>query len=274
MENVTRDLEKIKVDNLRGRQEELALLEEKLCNKNVYLNQLKLELREFETGDYKQVLTRLSELEEINREISRVRGLLTDFIYLNTSTKNDWNENAQLPNVENSLNEKSESLSIACKNDTEAELNRKLKSIYRKVAKLIHPDFCLDAEDEQCRKDLMAKVNLAYEAGSTAILLSILCLFQEDNSESEQTESSDGLALVSRQMHKVKIQIAIVNDAIHQLESSEIFEIKSRIELGRGQGRNLIIDMISQLECQIKSAKCELSELEKQLAKQAHIEEV
>lgn len=45
-----------------------------------------------------------------------------------------------------------------------------LRSLFREVAKAIHPDSCRDAGDLERRNRLMAEANRAYEAGDARIL--------------------------------------------------------------------------------------------------------
>ncbi len=54
-----------------------------------------------------------------------------------------------------------------------------LRSLFREVAKRIHPDFCRDADDLERRTRFMAEANRAYEAGDAEALQRILDEYQD-----------------------------------------------------------------------------------------------
>jgi uncharacterized protein YhaN len=54
-----------------------------------------------------------------------------------------------------------------------------LRSLYREVAKRVHPDFCRDAADLERRTRFMAEANRAYEAGDVDALQRILNEYQD-----------------------------------------------------------------------------------------------
>jgi len=267
MKNLVKQSQVPESEELRKKRKELSLLEEELSHRKAYLNQLEIELEAFETKHSQEIFNKFAELDRINEEIICTKELLSNSAFSDSDISAASKNFEKRFTPEAFLNEEN-----ADKYEVDARINaskpsKNLKLIYRKVAKLIHPDFSLDNEDQRCRENLMARANLAYELNDENALLILLNLFQ-DESISEQIEVSSELTFIIRNISRVKIQLIDINERIKKLEESETFELKSKIERAVAKGLNLIIDMVLQLDRQIKSARNELQELKEKLTEQ------
>lgn len=139
--------------NSGGSVKELELLKARLADRELFLTNLRAELSAFEGEYLRQVGTLYAELDEWNAKIAE-----------------------RLAEEESS----DESRSSAAQARTQAEESdsavhgygaavqeflpsAELKTLYREVAKRVHPDLATDETDRHKREHLMAAANVAYQ---------------------------------------------------------------------------------------------------------------
>ena len=139
------------------------------------------------------------------------------------------------------------------------EPSRELKRLYREVAKRVHPDFTSDREDRVHRQELMAEANQAYERGDEARLARILA----DYECSPESVHGDGpgaeLIRVIRRLSQVRGRGAEIEAEMQGLMGSQLYQLKLRVEEAERNGRNVLKEMVEQIETQIAVAKQRLA---------------
>jgi len=136
-----------------------------------------------------------------------------------------------------------------------------LKSLYREVAKRVHPDLSLDAADRIVRERLMSETNRAYEMGDVAWLRRILEEY-ETNPETVKGEGTGAeLVRAIRKITQAKKRLREIESEIQGLISSEIAKLKAKSEQYEKSGRDLLAEMAEQVERQIVAARQELATL-------------
>jgi DnaJ-domain-containing protein 1 len=133
-----------------------------------------------------------------------------------------------------------------------------LKSLYREVARRIHPDLAVDETDRTKRQSLMAEANRAYENGDEARLRAIL----EEYESSPEAVFGEGTAVelvrVIRKIAQVKRRLAEIQSETDQIRASDLFELKKKVDEGTKQGRDILNEMATAIQSQIAQRQAEL----------------
>src|SRR5262249_9426439 len=133
-----------------------------------------------------------------------------------------------------------------------------LRELFRKAAKLLHPDLTLDGEEQKRRHRLMAEVNDAYARGDEERIRAIL---REWHASPENVQG-DGpgveLVRVIRKIAQVESRLKTISAEIHQLRQGELFRLKQQVEEAHANGRDLVKELVEQLEWEIAQARDEL----------------
>jgi hypothetical protein len=156
-----------------------------------------------------------------------------------------------------------EPLPEATDSSPKREQPESLRSLYRKAAKLLHPDLTLDEEERKIRHRLMAELNEAYKRGDEQRIRDIL---QEWHACPESV-SGDGpgaeLIRVIRKIAQVEKRLQAITAEIANLRQGELFKLKEQVEEADANGRDLLKELAERLDRDIAQAKEELNRVTK-----------
>ena len=131
-----------------------------------------------------------------------------------------------------------------------------LKSLWRQIAKYLHPDRAFDQDDEPLMQELMVEANLAYERGdreSLEVLLKDGRLLDTDGPGALQLlHLSMAIDRVRRQIERLEAQIAVVRE-------QDTWRLKARVDDARKTGTDLLARMARQVDEQIIAAQQRLA---------------
>ncbi|NTW98473.1 MAG: hypothetical protein HGB35_00755 [Geobacteraceae bacterium] len=138
--------------------------------------------------------------------------------------------------------------------------NLSLKSLYRGVAKAVHPDLAADEIERLRRQELMALANEAYQDGNRQVLIDLL-------SEWEQAPVSYGSELdIALELVRVIRQLAAVQQNIHavirqteELKQTDIYHFKLRVNDSLADGVDLLAEMAAAVDLDIARIRRRLS---------------
>ena len=123
-----------------------------------------------------------------------------------------------------------------------------LKSLYRGVAKAVHPDLASDEADRRRRQELMSMANEAYQTGNRQVLSDLL-------SEWEQAPDYNSGFDVATELVRVIRQIALVEQNIHavlrqteELRQTDIYQFKLRVDESLADGIDLLAEMAAKVD--------------------------
>ena len=231
--------------------EEQAALEAEVAERELRAANLRAELSAFERRYLHFVGSRYAELDECKAQIAeqlvreqpgneRVREMARE-------------ARARASDTKSAAGEKSPQEPRAFQPSPE------LKRLYREVAKRVHPDFTSDREDRVQRQQLMAEANQAYERGDEARLAIILTDY-ECSPESVRGEGPGAeLIRVIRRLSQVRGRGAEIEAEMQDLMSSELYQLKARVEEAERNGHDVLKEMVKQIETQIAVAKQRLA---------------
>ncbi len=138
-----------------------------------------------------------------------------------------------------------------------------LRSLFRDVAKHIHPDFAKDDADRQRRHNLMAQANDAYSRGESETLQRILDEYSESSESVEGEGIGAELVRIIRQIHSAKKDIAAIAQQIANLRMSETGKLMQEAGIAKEKGRDLLVELATQLTERVRMAREKYERLSK-----------
>jgi hypothetical protein len=138
--------------------------------------------------------------------------------------------------------------------------NLSLKSLYRGVAKAVHPDLAADEVERLRRQELMSLANEAYQTGNRQVLIDLL-------SEWEQAPVLYGSDLdIALELVRVIRQLAAIQQNIHavvrqteELKQADIYHFKLRVDDALADGIDLLTEMAAAVDLDIARIRRRLS---------------
>lgn len=132
-----------------------------------------------------------------------------------------------------------------------------LRSLFREVARRVHPDFAKDEADRQRRTDKMAAANEAYARGDAEALRSVL----DENAASVDSVPGEGigseLVRIIRQIDAAKKRLAAIEQELTELRGSELALLWADVQSTGIAGRDLLGELAARLQEQIARARSE-----------------
>lgn len=142
-----------------------------------------------------------------------------------------------------------------------------LKQMYRKLARLYHPDFAADEADRQRRTRLMALINEAYEAGDLQALRILEQGIPEDRQpDVRQLQTDQSLAILElHQLRQAGITLAGQIEALKgrrsELLNSTWMSMKVEEKLLRLRGRDLFKELLASFDREFDEIRAKIDRL-------------
>jgi hypothetical protein len=244
------------IELLRKR-EELASVRAELAERELELADLRAHLRSFEGRYLREVGVLYAELDEWDARIAELEASLNS----NSATKQQATEARDRASQSHDATHGEASWA------TDFHASADLKSLFRELAKQIHPDFSNDDTDRRRRHELMAKANEAYSRGDSETLRSIL----DDYNDLSEAVLGEGIGAqlirAIRQLHEARKNIVNIEQKVAELRSSEIAEFKQDADTAELAGRDLLAELAQDVVGQISQKKKEYAVLELEIRK-------
>lgn len=250
---ITRRLKPEEKEILRKR-EELAAIRATLAERELELVDLRSQLAAFEGRYLRQVGTLYAELDEWKARISELHARLDPSAAANARAHEAREQARQT--YEDAHSKASETHDFIP--------SPELRSLFREVAKRIHPDFCRDAGDLERRTRFMAEANRAYEAGDAEALQRILDEYRDGADAVEGEGIGAELVRIIRQISQAKDRVSSIEQELASLRQSEIALLKKQAEESEQAGRDLLAELATTVREQIERTKKEYEALAKQ----------
>jgi hypothetical protein len=232
-------------EELDRKREELASVRAALAERELELADLRAQLKSFEGRYLRQVGVLYAELDEWEARIAELEALLDT----NPATQQRASEARQR------ADETHEATHGEASQAKDFQPSADLKSLFREVAKRIHPDFAKDDADRQHRTRLMTQANEAYSRGNAEALQRILDDYHE-SSESVQGEGIGAeLIRIIRQIHQARKNIETIEQELTHLRASEAAQLKQDTESAEREGRDLLAELALGIETEIDDLK-------------------
>jgi len=236
---------------LQEKELELGRLESILSQKELDLATLASELSAFNIRYLRMVGVKFAELDRINYHIA-------EFLAKLDPEDIQAQEKAQTAQAQA---EESYSAADLGQEDIRVEKfkpTQDLKDLYRKLAKLVHPDLADDEEERKRRNGIMAEVNKAYSEGNIEKLQEILENWQSSPEQIKGEDIGTKLVRTIRMISRVKNRLAAIENEIGQFLESNTHQLMQRAKEAIDDGRDLLQQMAEDIDLQIEEANAKL----------------
>ena len=228
---------------LAAKKAELAALEIQLAQRELDVATLRIELHAFEQRYLRIVGVKFAEVDDLEAQIAEA---------LNRRNPSDETTRQRAEDARAKATESAAAAGAVELAPAEGfKPSDDLRSLYREIAKRIHPDLATDDAERAKRNQLMAEVNRAYADGDEARLRAILD--EWETSPDAVTGEGIGAELIRtiRKIHQVQARLAAIEVEVAALSASELAVLKARAESEQMKGLDVLAQMAAQLDEQI-----------------------
>jgi len=228
------------------RRERLAGVRDRLAEREQELAQLRAQLKGFEDRYFRQVGVLYAELDEIEARIAEREATL-------------YGSDDARRRAEESRRRAEESRDAAFgKGETVEDAfdpSPSLKTLFREVAKRIHPDFARDDAEQRHFTLLMARANQAYAHGDAEALQRLLDDHREIHSVVAGEDAAAELLRIARQIQHAERDIAALDAERHTLLTGDIALLQVEAEAAAREHRDLLSELASGVREKIEDAQ-------------------
>jgi hypothetical protein len=232
-------------EEILRKREELAAVRAMLAERELELVDLRSQLAVFEGRYLRQVGALYAELDECKARTSELRARLNP----SAAAK----EHAQ--EAREHARQTYEEAHGPAAQTGDFTPSPELKSLFREVAKRIHPDLSRDSSDQERRTRFMAEANRAYEAGDAEALQGILDEYQDGADAVEGEGIGPELIRIIRQISLAKSRVSAIEQELAALRQSEIALLMKQADAREQEGGDLLAELATSIHQQIARAR-------------------
>jgi hypothetical protein len=240
---------------LFNKREQLAAVRTTLAERESELAQIRTELKTFEGRYLRQVGVLYAELDDLEARIAEREVDLYD----------SDSARARAREARRQAQETHDAAFGEAHEAEEFDPPPSLKTLFRDLAKRIHPDFARDDAEQKHFTLLMARANQAYSRGDTETLQRLLDDHREIHASIAGEDAAAELLRITRQIRHAERDIAALDAEHHTLLSTEIAQLHLDAEAAAREHRDLLTELATSLREQIASASYRLEFLNRQL---------
>ena len=241
---------------LVGQRERLLSVRGTLAERASDLAQIRAQLKGFEGRYFRQVGTLYAELDELEARIAEREVDLYD----SDSARRRAEETRR------QAQETHDSAFGEMREADEFDPPPSLKTLFREVAKRIHPDFARDDAEQKHFTLLMARANEAYSRSDIETLQRLLDDHREINASIAGEGAAAELLRITRQIQHAERDIATLDVELHALLSSEIAQLHLDAEAATREHRDLLMELASNLRERIADAQHRFELIDRQIS--------
>lgn len=148
------------------------------------------------------------------------------------------------------------------------------RKAYHDLARIIHPDLALDANEKERRHGLMAELNDAYSSGDQTRLNKLAANLRISPEAVKGDSIGDRLVRAIRQVHQIRHRFQELDAERQTATASELYELFLKVETEAAEGRDLLKHMAERAKTHIKKTERRLENLRNVTAAQEeHVKE-
>ncbi len=238
---------------LNKKRKVLERLKDRMADREEEMTELRGELEQFEAQYTMGVARFYAELDEIEAQIAEEEVKLVP-------------DDEEIKKRAEELRKRAEESAANTEANLHCSQNRKptleAKKAYHNLARIIHPDLALDADEKAKRHNLMAKLNDAYSAGDQNLLNKLVEDFRDSPDLVRGDSVGDELVRAIRQISQIKNRLNELREEISLAELSELYILQRKVQAEMREGRNLLKQMAERTKTHIKKAERRLTNLQ------------
>jgi hypothetical protein len=240
---------------LLDRRAQLAAVRSTLAERESELAQIRAQIKTFEGRYLRQVGVLYADLDELEARIAEREVDL-------------YESDSACRRAEEARQRAQETHNAAFGDAYEAEEfdpPPNLKTLFRDVAKRVHPDFARDDAEQKHFTLLMARANQAYSRGDTETLQRLLDDHREINASIAGEGAAAELLRITRQIRHAERDIVTLDAEQHTLLSSDIAYLHLDAETAAREHRDLLTELAAGLREQIADAQRRFELIDRQI---------
>jgi curved DNA-binding protein CbpA len=135
------------------------------------------------------------------------------------------------------------------------DYERKVRDLFRRLAKQYHPDVAQDEDQKKRHEQLMSEINQAYSAKDLEALEQLAKSRGADPAEPAKTPAAE-LARLQSELRELEMMIFDIERTIRELDLSPAMQMRSELRADQEDGR----DSLSELEAELRTRIAVLQE--------------
>jgi hypothetical protein len=141
-----------------------------------------------------------------------------------------------------------------------------LKKMYRQLARQFHPDLAIDEADRQYRTNKMATINDAYKAQSMVELMALAEELESHQSRLQAAQPADQemAQALQEEIERCHRRLRFIDNELQNLPNRSMVDLALQVKLAQREGRNLLVEMATELERKIARKSAERDMLRSQ----------
>ena len=239
---------------LEDKQDQLSSLEDELAALQEILSSLEADLQSFNAQYLHRLGVKFLRLDELKHQIAQAFATLSP---------EDQDILQQAAEAEERVRETAEEVGEYVRPDYEAKPfvpTEELKSLFREVAKAVHPDLAVDEDDRKRREQFMMEANRAYKEQDADRLREIRDAAELSRPLESNADVGEKLVRVIRLVASVKARINGLKAEAEQARATELWELKCAYE---AEGDAVFTRIEQQLDSEIAELESTLTSLQK-----------
>ena len=240
---------------LELKRHQLAALEAELVDQELQLSTLQAELAAFKAEYLRVVGSRYATLDDLKARIAEVRAERAPADDDARAAATDARATADASAAETHGRASPEPVAPF---DPSSEI----KTLYRTIARRLHPDLAPTDDERERRHEWMAKINDAYQCQDSAALRDLLSSWEASPDSVQGTGVASNLVRAIRQIAQAQRRIESVQREIDEIKVGKLYTLIENGNARRDAGGNLLEEMATLLDSRIGTARQELEALE------------
>lgn len=233
-----------------------APIEAVLAQRELELTTLQVEMREFEGRYLRLVGTKHAILDELEAQIAEGNSRhFPDDVEMRIAAQRARSRATESAAAAERHSGSGDSCGVF-------EPSEKIKKIYRELARLIHPDTVLQADQKERRHVLMAQANRAYEENDFGRLQNMLGDWEHSPEAIKGHGPGAELIRTIRRIDQAEERLNLLAADLKDWERSHVFQLRQQVEAASVEGRDHLHEMATRLDQKIREARRRLSELD------------
>jgi hypothetical protein len=142
-----------------------------------------------------------------------------------------------------------------------------IKILYRQLARRHHPDLARNDTDRILSNEQMKEINQAYDAGDMRTLMKLAGMSIPDGEDLQQPPfpKADLPDITMPESEQIKQKLRAVRQQFIQLSNLPIIKLSLDVKLARHQGRDLLGEMVAELQYKVARKMVERDYLQSQI---------
>lgn len=232
----------------------LERLKDRLADREEEMADLRSDIERFEAQYKMQVGRYYAEQDEIDAQIAEEEAKLVP-------------DDQEIRKRAEELRRRAEESAARANDETLDEKSHRqkptaaAKKAYHDLARIIHPDLVLDANEKERRHGLMAKLNQAYSAGDQNILNKLVEDYRISPEIITGNSPGDNLVRAIRQISQINRRFGELREEKHNTEDSEMYSLYMKSLDEEKLGRDMLKQMAERTKTHIKKSERRLENL-------------